>query len=127
MNNKVSIAVLLSGTAVWGVLGHYLLGNAAVITALAVVLLTSLLKKTTWSDKLKFALTTAVTIVAGGVTVVITQGWGSILTYDLPTTFAAVMAAAQVYYKLIMNGTTLEDILSNSFITPKNDKKELEA
>jgi len=122
MNNKVSIAVLLGGTAIWGVLGSYLLGNSAVITALAVVLLTSLLKKTTWSDKVKFTLTTAVTIVAGAVTVVISQGWDNLLTYDLPTTFAAVMAAAQVYYRLILNGTTLEDILRNSLVKPKPDE-----
>ena len=122
--NKGNWAVLLGGTAVWGVLAHYVLNNAVLITSLAVLLLSSLLKKATWSDKVKFSLTTAITIAAGVVTVGVTNGWSNLWTVDLATTWAAVMAAAQVYYKLILNGTTLEDLLRNSLVKPASPELE---
>lgn len=83
-------------------IGWVIFGLAVVVT-----LLTSLFKTINLSSKWKSAIAVVLSVIAGGVTVWVSQG-GDFTTSNVVECVALVYAASQIIYDFILKGTALD-------------------
>lgn len=90
------------------------------ISSVLVVVLTSLFKNVDWSSKAKVLVAAVLSILGGAVTVI--QGAGSWNIFASNGVLAAsglVFGASQLIFKLVTEGTKLENTLANSLNVPR--------
>lgn len=87
------------------------IGLVVFVLAIVVTLLTSLFKTVDLSSKWKSLIAVVLSVVAGGVTVWVTEG-GDFSTVNVVEAVALVYAASQVIYDFILKGTGLDTRLT---------------
>lgn len=95
-------------------------GILVFVTALVVIVATSLLKTVTFSDKTKSAIALGVSIVGGAVAAVIENGgFDNFVGAGLVGTILIVYGLATAIYKLILP-KSVDTVLENTLVTPSN-------
>ena len=87
-------------------------GLVVFVLAVVVVLATSLFKTINLSSKVKALIAVVLSVVAGSVTVWVSQG-GDFTTTNVVQSVALVYAASQVMYDFIFKGTKIDNVLTS--------------
>jgi hypothetical protein len=87
-------------------------GLVVFVLAVVVVLATSLFKTVDLSTKVKSLIAIVLSVVAGSVTVWVSQG-GDFSTANVVQSVALVYAASQVMYDFIFKGTKIDNVLTS--------------
>lgn len=92
------------------------------VISVLVVVLTSLFKNVDWSSKAKVAVATVLSVLGGVVTAVQGAGsWDLFASNGILASSGLVFGASQLIFKLVTEGTAVENTLANSLNTPKGE------
>lgn len=98
-------------------------GVIVFVTAIIVIVATSLLKSVDFSDKTKSLIAAGVSILGGGVAAVIENGgFDNFTTAGLMGTILIVYGLATAIYKIILP-KSIDEKLENTLVTPSGDHR----